>query len=60
MARTYKRDARGRFASGGGSSEGGSKGKTLKRERLATVAGAFETYDMGTGRRMPRRSTASR
>jgi len=42
------------------------KGRTRNRElarinqRLATVAGAFETYDMGTGRRMPRRSTASR
>jgi hypothetical protein len=42
------------------------KGRTRNRElarinqRLATVAGAFETYDMGTGRRIPRRSTARR
>ena len=32
VARTYKRDAKGRFASGG-STGGGSKGKTLKRGR---------------------------
>ena len=35
MARTYKRDARGRFASGGSStSSSGSKGKPLKRGRV--------------------------
>ena len=35
MARTYKRDSRGRFASGGSSTGGGgSKGKTLKRGRV--------------------------
>ena len=46
MARIYKRDARGRFASGGSSiSSSGSKGKTLKRGRvqLAEARGKVRT-----------------
>jgi hypothetical protein len=44
MARTYKRDARGRFSSGGGSTGGGSKGKGLKRGRaqLAEARGKVQ------------------
>lgn len=29
-------------------------------QRLSTISGAFKTYDMGTGRRPPRRSTRRR
>ena len=45
MARTYKRDANGRFASGGGGSSGGGKAKAPMKAKAAYKAASSKARE---------------
>jgi hypothetical protein len=50
MARTYKRDSRGRFAGGGGGSGGGRKGRSLPAPTKRTASGKTKRQGLLTQR----------